>query len=209
MSFTDWKKLSKTFAALNARVYQHGLVEVCQAAYKAGERQGRKDAETIAANAIALRDDLRSNVELTGVALTVLENTMNDSTTQKQDEATSAASELNAGLGTADVLHNLKRFARSPGYFEIEWIEDAIAEIARLRGIEITAKKLVKQWAHDRKMLKDEINALRNLATCSCGDEFTKHDKGQCGKCISTITAAYSVKIIGLEDEIANLTPNV
>lgn len=34
-----------------------------------------------------------------------------------------------------DVLLKLRRFVRSPGYFEVEWIEDAIEEIERLRNL--------------------------------------------------------------------------
>lgn len=72
MAFADWAKRSNRFAdlvhrALYGRVGAKDLHEVCQAAYKAGERQGRKDAETVAMNAIELRDALRSNVELTGL----------------------------------------------------------------------------------------------------------------------------------------------
>lgn len=71
MAFADWTKRSNRFAdllqrALYGRVGAKDLHEVCQAAYKAGERQGRKDAEAIAMNAIELRDALRSNAEFTG-----------------------------------------------------------------------------------------------------------------------------------------------
>jgi len=71
MSFADWKKRSKQFTDLYGRFGQAHLVAIetaCQAAYKAGERQGRKDAEAVAMNAIELREVMRSNVELTGAA---------------------------------------------------------------------------------------------------------------------------------------------
>ena len=64
MAFADWKNRSDRYNALLSRLKIHGtrdIKEVCQAAYKAGERQGRKDAEAIAMNAIELRDALRSN----------------------------------------------------------------------------------------------------------------------------------------------------
>ncbi len=61
MAFADWKKRSDRYCALLSRLKIHGtrdIEEVCQAAYKAGERQGRKDAEAIAMSAIKLRDAL-------------------------------------------------------------------------------------------------------------------------------------------------------
>lgn len=47
MAFADWKKKSKVYLMFRSRAenYGIGLTECCQAAYKAGERQGRKDAE--------------------------------------------------------------------------------------------------------------------------------------------------------------------
>lgn len=58
MAFSDWKKASKVFRMFKERAenYGIGLQECCQAAYKAGERQGRKDAEEMAKRAIVLRD---------------------------------------------------------------------------------------------------------------------------------------------------------
>jgi hypothetical protein len=62
VSFADWKKRSKQFTDMYGRFGQThlGAIETaCQAAYKAGERQGRKDVEAIAMNAIALREKLK------------------------------------------------------------------------------------------------------------------------------------------------------
>ena len=62
MSFAEWKKRSKQFTDLYGRfgLTHLGAIETaCQAAYKAGERKGRKDAERIAQNAIALREKLK------------------------------------------------------------------------------------------------------------------------------------------------------
>lgn len=58
MTFADWKKTSKVFGMFKARAenYGIGLQECCHAAYKAGERQGRKDVEDLAKRAIVLRD---------------------------------------------------------------------------------------------------------------------------------------------------------
>lgn len=60
MAFADWKKRSKLFKAYNERSKREGfaLEEACAAAYKAGEREGRKVAEKMAMNAIALRQKL-------------------------------------------------------------------------------------------------------------------------------------------------------
>ncbi len=92
MSFSDWKKRSKQFTDLYGRFGQShlGAIETaCQAAYKAGERQGRKDAEAVARNAVELAiaiergtkawadvpsatefvEDLRSNAMVSGLPL--------------------------------------------------------------------------------------------------------------------------------------------
>lgn len=53
MGFADWKKRSKQFTDLYWRVGQThlGAIETaCQAAYKAGEREGRKQVEAVAKN---------------------------------------------------------------------------------------------------------------------------------------------------------------
>ena len=58
MTFADWKKTSKLFRIFRDRAdnYGIGLSECCQAAYKAGEREGRKHAEEMARHAIVLRE---------------------------------------------------------------------------------------------------------------------------------------------------------
>ena len=69
MSFSDWKKRSKRYQKMmTCRCIQFSdAEEVTQAAYKAGERHGRKDVEEIAKNAIELRESLRYNgTELRG-----------------------------------------------------------------------------------------------------------------------------------------------
>ena len=62
MTFADWKKTSKVFGMFKDRAdnYGIGLAECCQAAYKAGERQGRKEAEELAMRAIELRELCRA-----------------------------------------------------------------------------------------------------------------------------------------------------
>jgi len=69
MAFADWKKRSKQFTDLYGRFGQShlGAIETaCQAAYKAGERDGRKQAEAVAEQAIKLRELVRHNAALTG-----------------------------------------------------------------------------------------------------------------------------------------------
>ena len=58
MTFSDWKRNSKVFNMFRDRAEREGigLKECCQAAYKAGERQGRKDAEEMAKRATVLRE---------------------------------------------------------------------------------------------------------------------------------------------------------
>ena len=64
MSFADWKKRSKKYQRYDSFRRDWTLAELCQAAYKAGERQGRNDAESICRQAILLRETLRANAEL-------------------------------------------------------------------------------------------------------------------------------------------------
>lgn len=54
-TFAEWKKRSKLFKSVRIRNNPNDIDESCQAAYKAGERQGREDAEEIARRAIELR----------------------------------------------------------------------------------------------------------------------------------------------------------
>ena len=65
MAFADWKKRSKLFQMFKERADQFGIgyEEVAQAAYKAGERDGRKQSEAVAENAIKLREIMRPNVK--------------------------------------------------------------------------------------------------------------------------------------------------
>jgi hypothetical protein len=64
MSFADWKERSKLYKAFKGRAERFGIgyEEVAQAAYKAGERQGRKDAEWACVAALELRDKLDGRV---------------------------------------------------------------------------------------------------------------------------------------------------
>jgi len=55
MSFADWKKRSKVYQIYKTHAERYGHDVVAQAAYKAGERKGRKDAEAAAQRAIELR----------------------------------------------------------------------------------------------------------------------------------------------------------
>ena len=60
MSFADWKKRTKLLHRWPFGEEQR-MIWLAEAAYKAGERQGRKDAEAIATQAIALRNLLARN----------------------------------------------------------------------------------------------------------------------------------------------------
>ena len=53
MAFADWKKRTKSFSLL-PEGYRAMAERVAQAAYKAGERDGRKQAEQIAAQGAEL-----------------------------------------------------------------------------------------------------------------------------------------------------------
>lgn len=58
-AFAAWAKRSKRYKEISESMLGWGqrgqLLEICQAAYKAGERKGRKDAEALCRNAIELR----------------------------------------------------------------------------------------------------------------------------------------------------------
>ena len=60
MSFVKWKTRTKTFRHIPLTNYAD-VVRACQAAYKAGERDGRKQVEVMARAAIALRDKLKES----------------------------------------------------------------------------------------------------------------------------------------------------
>ena len=69
MAFADWKKRSKLFADTQRRLNAYApITEICRAAYKAGERDGRKQTESVAEQAIKLRELMRSNAELRGAS---------------------------------------------------------------------------------------------------------------------------------------------
>lgn len=58
----------------------------------------------------------------------------------------------------------------------------------------------LRNEGHDA--VADEIERLRDLSVCECGDGFMEHDKGLCVNCASVLTAPYSVKIAELEAEV-------
>lgn len=63
MAFSEWARRNKKYQD-TARMHGIGwadVQELAQAAYKAGERQGRKDAEAICTQMIRLREMLSSN----------------------------------------------------------------------------------------------------------------------------------------------------
>ena len=67
MSFSDWKKRSKVFNdAMSGfcNIDKQTLVQAVQAAYKAGERDGQKNAEDCTKSVIELRAllDARNNI---------------------------------------------------------------------------------------------------------------------------------------------------
>ena len=66
MSFSEWKKRSKLYQSFKARADNYGIgyEEVAQAAYKAGERDGKMQEKDAATRAIAaIEEIMRSNVK--------------------------------------------------------------------------------------------------------------------------------------------------
>lgn len=66
MSFAEWKKRSKKWIDAKPHIIRgmppSTFEEIVQAAYKSGERQGRRDAEEMAKRAIELREMLKKGV---------------------------------------------------------------------------------------------------------------------------------------------------
>jgi hypothetical protein len=64
MGFAEWKKRSKAYTDAAGRIGYNNMSRIveleraCAAAYKAGERDGRKVAEAVAMNAIILGQQL-------------------------------------------------------------------------------------------------------------------------------------------------------
>lgn len=55
MAFADWMKRSKIFTATQRRLNCYSpITDLCRAAYKAGERDGRKQVEAVAENCVGL-----------------------------------------------------------------------------------------------------------------------------------------------------------
>jgi hypothetical protein len=59
MSFAKWKKRTKLLTVDRSSYAWHEAESIAQAAYKAGERDGRKQVEVMARAAIALRDKIK------------------------------------------------------------------------------------------------------------------------------------------------------
>ena len=63
MSYSEWKTRSKANLDLVGRIdgpIKAAVERALEAAYKAGERQGRKDVEALAMNSAKLRDMIKS-----------------------------------------------------------------------------------------------------------------------------------------------------
>lgn len=60
-----------------------------------------------------------------------------------------------------------------------------VAEMDRLRANERIRQSVILQLEAERVAMKAEIERLRKLITCGCGDEFTEHDPGTCGNCVA------------------------
>ncbi len=67
MAYADWKQRSTLLSDAKRNTEQYKSAEIeraCAAAYKAGEREGRKVAEAVAMNAIMLRQHLAPNAKV-------------------------------------------------------------------------------------------------------------------------------------------------
>lgn len=58
--------------------------------------------------------------------------------------------------------------------------------------------RLKRQHANDEcanRMLMEEIERMRKLSICGCGDRFTEHDPGTCGNCVAAGNSHLRAKI--------------
>lgn len=67
-----------------------------------------------------------------------------------------------------------------------DWQAQAQREAQELLGTPEGAAKLVEAKRYG--MLADEIDRLRLLTFCGCGDQFSSHDPGTCGACVAGMT---------------------
>lgn len=89
-----------------------------------------------------------------------------------------------------DILARLANSSPNEGSHELQCrCFDAAEEISRLRANEQASKAVIQKWAAERVEMEAEIELLRKLATCGCGDGFTEHDPGTCGNCVAAIGA--------------------
>lgn len=81
---------------------------------------------------------------------------------------------------------------------------DAADEIQRLRVNEKASIATVRKWAAERVEMVDEIERLRKLATCGCGDEFAEHGTGVCGNCMAGFLSRHVAEIerLRLRDDV-------
>ena len=73
---------------------------------------------------------------------------------------------------------------------QFQALRDALEHAAGFREIRSEAyREACARVAYlsdkDAPALLDEVDRLRALATCGCGDQFTEHDPGTCGNCVA------------------------
>ena len=59
-----------------------------------------------------------------------------------------------------------------------------LEKIRRLRA----AEDKCNSYIVDNARLAEEVQRLRLLTFCGCGDHFTAHDPGTCGACVAALT---------------------
>lgn len=96
-----------------------------------------------------------------------------------------------------DILARLANSSQNEGSHELQCrCFDAAEEISRLRMEAEASKSVIQKWASERAGMVAEIERLRRLATCGCGDGFTEHDPGTCGNCLAGMQAGVKLAVI-------------
>ena len=80
-----------------------------------------------------------------------------------------------------------------------DWQAQALRESHEVNDMYNISAKLVEAKRYG--MLADEIERLRLLTFCGCGDQFSAHDPGTCGACAAGMTCK-PAPVLLTEDEL-------
>lgn len=67
-------------------------------------------------------------------------------------------------------------------------VTEAQLEIERLTAALGKANSQAEHFEREWYLRGDELERLRPLTICGCGDHFSDHDPGTCGNCVAAMT---------------------